>query len=83
VELTGPQGELWVWGKEDALEIVRGSADDFCLVVTQRRNVLDTALESRGPGADKWLTIAQAFAGVPQEPPPPGARVVDYGKPEA
>ena len=82
VELTGTNGELWAWGPEDAVGLVKGNATDFCLVVTQRRNVLDTKLETHGADAKRWLTIAQAFAGVPQEPPPPGARVVDFGKPE-
>ena len=40
---------------------------DFCLLVTQRRHVADTALVPEGDIATEWLTIAQAFAG------PPGA----------
>ncbi len=82
VELTGPNKELWAWGPEDTAELVKGNAEDFCLVVTQRRNVLDTNLNTQGADAERWLTIAQAFAGVPQEPPPPGARLVDFEKPE-
>jgi len=42
---------------------VRGPALDFCLVVTQRVNPADTALEVQGPFASDWLEIAQAFAG--------------------
>ena len=82
IELEGPADKRWTWGPQDAPEVVRGSAEDFCLVVTQRRNVADTALIAEGPNAAKWLTIAQAFAGIPQEPPPPGARKVDYGAAE-
>jgi len=78
VELTGPSGKVWKWGEPDAMERVWGSAEEFCLVVTQRRNVLDTGLKCQGKNAVKWLTITQAFAGVPQEHPAPGARVVDY-----
>jgi uncharacterized protein (TIGR03084 family) len=37
VDLVGPSGERWVWGDPNAEEIVQGSADEFCLVVTQRR----------------------------------------------
>ena len=44
---------------------MRGSALDFCLVVTQRRNVADTALVIEGPEAAEWMSIAQAFAGPP------------------
>ena len=77
VELTGPSGELWEWGESDAMERVWGSAEEFCLVVTQRRHVSDTDLEWQGENVGKWLSIAQAFAGVPQEPPEPGVRVID------
>jgi uncharacterized protein (TIGR03084 family) len=77
VELTGPAGEKWAWGEPHATERVWGSAEDFCLVVTQRRNVADTALQWQGEHVAKWLTIAQAFAGVPQKTPAPGVRAID------
>ena len=67
VALDGPSGEAWAWGPESALNRVDGPALDFCLVVTQRRHVDDTALVTRGEVASEWMTIAQAFGG------PPGA----------
>jgi uncharacterized protein (TIGR03084 family) len=63
VELTAPSGELWSWGPEDAAQSLRGSAYDFCLLVTQRVHRDDTDLVAVGPDAEQWLTIAQAFAG--------------------
>ena len=54
---------LWAWGPEDAEQRVTGPAYDFCLLVTQRRHRDDLALEATGTDADKWLDIAQAFAG--------------------
>jgi uncharacterized protein (TIGR03084 family) len=74
VVLTSPTGDLWVWGPEDAENIVSGPALDFCLVVTQRRNPADTGLNIRGEIAAGWIRIAQAFAGPPQEAPAPGVR---------
>jgi uncharacterized protein (TIGR03084 family) len=68
VELTAPDGALWTWGQPDAPERVTGPALDFCLLVTQRRHRDDLALAAEGPGAQEWMTIAQAFAG----PPGPG-----------
>jgi uncharacterized protein (TIGR03084 family) len=65
VELTGPSGELWTWGPPDAADRVTGPALDFCLLVTQRRHRADTAVVAAGPDADRWLSIAQAFAGPP------------------
>lgn len=78
VELTGPAGEKWEWGVNHAMERVWGNAEEFCLVATQRRNVRDTGLKWQGEHAEKWLTIAQAFAGISQEPPARSARVIDY-----
>ncbi|MBK5266936.1 MAG: TIGR03084 family protein [Acidimicrobiia bacterium] len=62
VELLSPSGEPWFYGPEGAAESVEGSAEDFCLVVTQRRHVDDTTLTVTELGRD-WLEKAQAFAG--------------------
>jgi uncharacterized protein (TIGR03084 family) len=65
VELVAPDGELWAWGDDAAGDVVRGSALDFCLVVTQRRHLDDTELVVDGDDAIRWMAIAQAFAGGP------------------
>lgn len=70
VELTSPSGELWTWGPDDATDTVRGTAYDFCLVATQRRNLADTTLEVTGDAAAEWMGIAQAFAGPPTDTRP-------------
>ncbi len=74
VELTGPSGDVWVWGPEDGDEVVRGPALDFCLVVAQRRHLDDTALAVTGDGARDWMIKAQIFAGPPTDGPAPGTR---------
>ncbi len=71
VELGAPDGGTWTWGPAGAADTVRGPALDFCLVVTQRRNLADTALRADGPVAAEWLSIAQAFAGAPGPGRPP------------
>jgi uncharacterized protein (TIGR03084 family) len=65
VELTAPDGSTWAFGPEDAEQRVTGSALGFCLVVTQRRHPDDTDVVAVGAGAQEWLGIAQAFAGMP------------------
>ena len=78
VILFAPSGAVWRWNQEGT-ERIEGSAEDFALVVTQRRHVLDTALTVEGVGATRWMAIAQCFAGAPETGPAPGVRVVRYG----
>jgi uncharacterized protein (TIGR03084 family) len=68
IELRGPDGSLWEWGPAEAVQRVTGSAEDFCMLVTQRRPRASLDVHAVGDDAAKWLTIAQAFAG----PPGPG-----------
>ncbi|MFF7748573.1 TIGR03084 family metal-binding protein [Streptomyces sp. NPDC007971] len=71
VELTAPSGEVWSYGPAEARQRVTGPALDFCLLVTQRAHRTDLALTAEGPDADRWLGIAQAFAGPPGTGRPP------------
>jgi len=76
VVVTGPEGDEWRWevGDNDAagdVATVSGTALDFCLVVTQRRNVADTGLLVSGELAEDWISVAQAFAGPPGPGRPP------------
>lgn len=64
VELSAPDGTIWIWG-DGAPQSVTGPALDFCLLVTRRRHRSDLALVADGADADAWLDIAQAFAGPP------------------
>ena len=68
VELTAPDGSIWDWGPSDASQKVTGSAEDFCYLVTQRRPRATLDVTAVGDDAERWLEIAQAFAG----PPGPG-----------
>lgn len=78
VKLKAPSGESWIWNdppSEDSY--ICGSAEEFCLVVTQRRNVIDTRLQYAGSAA-QWLPIAQCYAGPAEDAPAPGVRAVQY-----
>ncbi|GAT08897.1 TIGR03084 family protein [Mycolicibacterium novocastrense] len=65
VELRAPDGSTWSWGPEDAAQRVSGSAEDFCMLVTQRRPRSELDVHAVGEDAEQWLSIAQAFAGPP------------------
>jgi len=68
VELRGPDDDTWSWGPQDAGQRITGSAEDFCFLVTQRRPLSTLDVKAVGGDAQRWLKIAQAFAG----PPGPG-----------
>ncbi len=73
VELIAPSGQAWVWN-ESGEDRVSGLAEDFALVVTQRRHLADTGLKVSGDSAEQWMLIAQCFAGKPADGPKPGER---------
>ena len=79
VRLRAPSGEVWEWQPADERNTVQGQALEFCQVVTQVRNIADTSLQTRGDTATAWMSIAQCFAGPPENPPPPGSRFRQTG----
>lgn len=70
VELTGPDGEEWSWGPQDANQRVTGDGYDFALLATRRLHRDDAEVHANGPDARYWLGIIQAFAGPPGNEPP-------------
>lgn len=74
VELKAPDGTTWRWNEEISDQFVKGSAVDFCLLVTQRRHLQETDLMYDGDGVRHWLSMAQCFAGPPADGPPAGQR---------
>ena len=74
LRLTAPSGEIWEWNQATQGNMIEGSAVEFCQVVTQVRNIADTALRVAGETATAWMSIAQCFAGPPENPPQPGSR---------
>ena len=75
IQLIAPSGKQWGWNEHMTDNSVIGLASDFCHVVTQNRNIVDTNLEVKGEIAKHWMSIAQCFAGDPEEPPKNGYRV--------
>lgn len=73
LNLVSPSGNLWEFG-DSATDCISGSAVEFCQVITQTRNVLDTSLVVEGKIARQWMENAQCFAGPAEKPPAPGTR---------
>lgn len=74
LRLTAPSGAIWEWNAPSETDRIEGSAAEFCHVVTQGRNIADTALVVTGEPARIWMSVAQCFAGPPENPPAPGTR---------
>lgn len=75
LRLTAPSGAIWEWNLPAQSENrIEGKAAEFCQVVTQVRNIADTTLQVIGATATTWMSIAQCFAGPPENPPAPGTR---------
>ncbi len=61
-ELTGPDGEVWRFGDEDAPSVIRGTAGEFCRVGARRLPVERTALTTEGPYAAAALRVMRNYA---------------------
>lgn len=77
VDLVGPSGDVWAWGPENAGQRVVGDGWDFALLATRRLHPEDADVKAVGAEAKHWLTIVQAFAGLPGADP---ARLADQGR---
>jgi len=74
VVLEAPSGARWEWNHENDSDLVEGRATEFCQVVAQTRAFEDTSLRVVGDVARRWVSIAQCFAGPPEDPPGLGTR---------
>ena len=80
LQLTSPpSGELWEFNNKQNTNYIEGKAEEFCQVVTQVRNIQDVNLAVKGSISEKWMSIAQCFAGKAQSPPKPGTRRINLG----
>ena len=64
------------YNKQNQNNFVKGSAVEFCQVVTQVRSIDDTNLNVSGKIAGTWMKYAQCFAGKPEDPPQKGSRFI-------
>jgi uncharacterized protein (TIGR03084 family) len=74
LNLKAPSGKIWLYEGSGRDELIEGSAEDFCQIVTQTRNIDDTSLQVVGENATAWMSVAQCFAGPPVDPPAAGTR---------
>ncbi|RPJ61081.1 MAG: TIGR03084 family protein [Dehalococcoidia bacterium] len=63
VEIILPSGAVWTNGPEGVDNVIQGDAAEFCQVAVQRRNVKDTKLQIKGTEAQRFMEVAQTYAG--------------------
>ncbi|NNC93107.1 MAG: maleylpyruvate isomerase family mycothiol-dependent enzyme [Acidimicrobiia bacterium] len=61
IELRAPEYQKWIFGPENAENIVRGEAGDWCRVAVRRVDAADTELEAVGDLAARALQLAKAY----------------------
>lgn len=61
VEVIGPGYAKWVYGPEDATDVIKGSASDFARLVVRRITPNQTRLRVTGDGAEKAMKLARAY----------------------
>jgi uncharacterized protein (TIGR03084 family) len=62
LELTSPSGETWDLGPDDAPTVIRGTAGDWCRIVTRRdRDGGADRLRGEGPDAANAIAHGRAF----------------------
>jgi uncharacterized protein (TIGR03084 family) len=87
VDLDAPDGSAWTWGDPGAADRVTGTAEDFCLVVCQRRPVAETGRrhlrrlrpcvlhpQGGGPGVDSGAVAGAREARLHRHQHPRGVR---------
>ena len=67
-EESVPKNKPYVCNEASGINCVKGSAGEFCQVVTQTRNCADTDLTVISEVVNRWMAVAQCFAGPPQTP---------------
>ena len=61
VELMGPKYTRWVYGPEDADNIIKGNAGEWCRVAVHRLDVTETALKAEGLEAETALRVVRTY----------------------
>lgn len=61
VEVIGPGYAKWVYGPDDADDLIKGSASEWARVAVRRIHPKDVRLKVTGDTAQKAIEVAQAF----------------------
>lgn len=61
LELIGPRYARWVYGPEDATDIIKGVAGEWCRVAVHRLATDETSLKAEGEAAETALRVVRTY----------------------
>jgi uncharacterized protein (TIGR03084 family) len=61
LDLTAPDGTHWQYGPSGTVDLISGTAGEWCRVVTRRRRAEDTSLRAPTPLGARALQVARAY----------------------
>jgi len=61
LELMGPRYARWVYGPEDAEDVIKGIAGEWCRIAVQRMDATDSSLKTEGDNAERALKIVRTY----------------------
>jgi uncharacterized protein (TIGR03084 family) len=61
LELMGPRYARWVYGPEDAEDVIKGVAGEWCRIAVHRMDAGGTSLKTEGDNAQTALKVVRAY----------------------
>lgn len=61
LELMGPRYARWVYGPEDADDVIKGVAGEWCRIAVQRMDPATTSLKTEGENAETAITVVRTY----------------------
>ena len=61
LELMGPSYSRWVYGPEDAADVIKGLAGEWCRIAVHRLDSTATSLKTEGDKAETAIKVVRAY----------------------
>jgi uncharacterized protein (TIGR03084 family) len=61
LELMGPSYSRWVFGPEDATDVIKGVAGEWCRIAVHRMDSTATSLKTEGDKAETAVKVVRAY----------------------
>ena len=61
LELMGPSYARWVYGPEDASDVIKGIAGEWCRIAVHRLDYGATSLKAEGDNAETALRVVRTY----------------------